>query len=127
MHGELCKVRCSSTGKVLDWPGDVRPEDRCVCCDATGTLRPHVVWFGEMPMEMDRIMAALEACDLFIAIGTSGQIYPAAGFVAEAKRHGRARAVELNLEPTQLSTLFDEQLLGPASEVVPEYVRRLLP
>ena|SRR5689334_14837504 len=88
-------------------------------------MRPDVVWFGEMPREMDRIYEALQACDLFVSIGTSGSVYPAAGFVAEA-RHAGARTVELNLEPSDGATLFAEAFCGPATEVVPAYVERLL-
>ena len=89
-------------------------------------LRPHVVWFGEMPLELDAIHEALAACDLFIAIGTSGQVHPAAGFVEEVRRHGRAHTVELNLEPGALNSRFAEHRQGPASEVVPRYVDELL-
>ena len=85
-----------------------------------------MVWFGEMPLELDAIYQALAACDLFIAIGTSGQVYPAAGFVAEVRRHGRAHTVELNLEPSAVDSLFAERRRGPASEVVPRYVDDLL-
>jgi NAD-dependent deacetylase len=95
----------------------------CGACRAAGRLRPHVVWFGEMPLHLERIYPELAACDLFVAIGTSGQVYPAAGFVAEA---GRAHAVELNLAPSDGHSLFAEQVYGPASEVVPAYVRRML-
>jgi NAD-dependent deacetylase len=88
-------------------------------------MRPDVVWFGEMPREMDKIYAALASCDLFVSIGTSGSVYPAAGFVAEARAAG-AHSVELNLEPSDGASLFDEAYYGPASEVVPEFVDRLL-
>ena len=88
-------------------------------------MRPHVVWFGEMPFEMERISAALASCGLFISIGTSGNVYPAAGFVAEARSRG-ARTVELNLEPSQGETLFAERRYGKASEIVPDYVANLL-
>lgn len=101
MHGELLKVRCSQSGQVLDWTGDVTPEDKCHCCQFPAPLRPHVVWFGEMPLGMDEIYMALSMADIFIAIGTSGHVYPAAGFVHEAKLHG-AHTVELNLERVRL-------------------------
>ncbi len=126
MHGELCKVRCSESGAVYRWEREIAREERCECCGRTGTLRPHVVWFGEMPLEMPRIMEALGRSDLFLAVGTSGHVYPAAGFVAEARWRGRTRTVELNLEPTEVSYLFDERLEGPATVVVPAYVDRLL-
>ena len=88
-------------------------------------MRPDVVWFGEMPREMDRIYAALVACDLFISIGTSGSVYPAAGFVAEARAAG-THTVELNLEPSEGASLFAEALYGSATEIVPAYVEKLL-
>lgn len=126
MHGELLKVRCNACAAVHPWHDDVAPGAACPACAAQDRLRPHVVWFGEMPFEMDRIYAALSACDLFLAVGTSGAVYPAAGFVQEAGLHGGARTVELNLEPSEGSMLFDERHHGPASEIVPAYVDRLL-
>ena len=125
MHGELLKVRCASSGQVLDWTGDITPEDKCHCCQFPQALRPHVVWFGEMPLGMDEIYSALAMADVFIAIGTSGHVYPAAGFVHEAKLQG-AHTVELNLEPSQVNSDFDEKHYGLASSVVPEYVDRML-
>ena len=85
-----------------------------------------VVWFGEMPLEMDRILTALEACDLFVSIGTSGSVYPAAGFVQEVRMTGRAHTVELNLEPSEGHSLFAERHYGPATRVVPAFVDRIL-
>ncbi|WP_130834734.1 Sir2 family NAD+-dependent deacetylase [[Erwinia] mediterraneensis] len=125
MHGELLKVRCTTSGQVLQWTGDLQPEDRCTCCQFPSPLRPHVVWFGEMPLGMDHIYMALEKADLFIAIGTSGHVYPAAGFVHEAKLQG-AHTVELNLEPSQMGSEFAESHYGLASEVVPQFVRTFL-
>lgn len=125
MHCELLKVRCARSGQVLEWKGDVTAEDRCHCCQLSAPLRPHVVWFGEMPLGMDDIYQALATADYFIAIGTSGHVYPAAGFVHEAKLQG-AHTVELNLEPSQVGSEFEEKHYGLASEVVPEYVERLL-
>lgn len=121
MHGELLKARCVYTGKVYDWKGDLASERLCDCCQRSHALRPHIVWFGEMPLEMDRIYSALEKADYFIAIGTSGHVYPAAGFVQYAKEHG-AYTIELNLEPSKVESQFDEKHYGVASEVVPEYV-----
>ncbi len=116
MHGELLKARHVITGAVQDWHGDIPVES---------DLRPHIVWFGEMPLEMDRIEQALDACDLFLSIGTSGNVYPAAGFVSAAKHTG-AHTVELNLQPSLGHNLFDEKILGPATQVVPDYIERLL-
>ncbi len=125
MHGELLKVRCAASGQVLEWKEYVTPEDRCHCCQLSAPLRPHIVWFGEMPLGMDDIYQALATADYFIAIGTSGHVYPAAGFVHEAKLQG-AHTVELNLEPSQVGSEFEEKHYGLASKVVPEYVERLL-
>lgn len=116
MHGELLKARHVVTGAVQPWSTDL---------PADGDLRPHIVWFGEIPLQMRRISEALAACDLFLSIGTSGNVYPAAGFVEEARRAG-AHTVELNLEPSQGHSRFAEKILGPATQVVPDYVERLL-
>lgn len=125
MHGELLKVRCVETGKVYVWREDIHRDSLCQCCTQPQILRPHIVWFGEMPFEMERIYQHLVDADLFISIGTSGNVYPAAGFVEMAKNSG-AHTVELNLDPTKGSTLFDESYLGPAGTIVPEYIHQLL-
>jgi NAD-dependent deacetylase len=124
MHGELMKARCTRCEAVHPWSDDLSTATPCPACGRAGGMRPHIVWFGEMPLEMERIGAALEACGIFVSIGTSGQVYPAAGFVAEVR--GRARTVELNLEPSEGSSLFDEAVHGPATEVVPRFVAELL-
>ena len=124
MHGELAKARCLRCDSVHGWTQDLGTATPCPACGAAGGMRPHIVWFGEMPMEMDVIGAALDRCDVFVSIGTSGQVYPAAGFVAEVA--GRARTVELNLEPSAGTRLFDEARHGPATEVVPRFVQDLL-
>ncbi len=123
MHGELAKARCGACGDVLAWTEPLSTADSCQICETQGQMRPHVVWFGEMPLEMDRIEQALANCDLFVSIGTSGDVYPAAGFAQMAKSIG-AWTVELNLEPSSNSALFDEVHLGFASKVVPEWVDR---
>lgn len=99
MHGKLLKVRCVSSGQILHWTEDVKPDDRCHCSQFPSVLRPHVVWFGEMPLQMDEIYQALALADYFVAIGTSGHVYQAVGFVHEAKLQ-EAHTVELNLEPS---------------------------
>ena len=104
---------------------DLSPETQCTGCGSLGMMRPHVVWFGEMPFETDRIYQALTGCDLFVSIGTSGTVYPAAGFVDEARRQG-AHTVELNLEPSDGYSSFHEAIHGPASVIVPAFVDRLL-
>ena len=125
MHGEMLKTRCSHCSAVQAGREDLSLETACVACGGTGGMRPHVVWFGEMPLEMDLIYDALARCRIFISIGTSGNVYPAAGFVAEARR-ARAHTVELNLEPSEGASLFAERRYGRASEIVPEFVAALL-
>jgi NAD-dependent deacetylase len=125
MHGELLKARCGRCGMVRSWVDDLTVAHACPDCGRAGALRPHVVWFGEMPLGMDLIDRALREADLFVAIGTSGAVYPAAGFVAEARAYG-LRACEINLEAADNADLFDEQRLGPASETVPAWVEELV-
>ena len=124
MHGEMLKARCDRCSNVVECRDDLLVETPCRACGELGTMRPHVVWFGEMPFEMDRIYEALEACDLFVSIGTSGNVYPAAGFVQSARMAG-ARTVELNLEPSEGATLFEEAFYGPAGTVVPDWFAKL--
>ena len=123
MHGELLKACCTRTGRVCDWPGDLAPDEPSPH-HPQGRLRPHIVWFGEMPLSLDRIEAALARCDLFVAIGTSGAVWPAAGFVGTARAAG-ARTMEINLEPTPGRRRFDEGVYGPATETVPAFVAGL--
>ncbi len=125
MHGDLFKARCTACDTVHEWRGDIEVATGSPCCGTSARFRPHVVWFGEMPLEMDRIDAALADCDLFVAIGTSGTVYPAAGFVHEA-RHAGAHTVELNLEPSDGHSLFAERRYGPATAIVPAFVEELL-
>lgn len=125
MHGELLSMFCTRSGERFRITGDITPALRCDCCGATGTLRPDIVWFGEMPYHMDAIERALSRCSLFVSIGTSGNVYPAAGFVSAA-RHAGAHAVELNLEPSATQNAFHEHRYGPATEVVPALVAELL-
>ena len=124
MHGELLKTRCTECGHLFTDREPLTRARACPSCGAAGTLRPHVVWFGEMPLDMDRIYAALETVDLFVAIGTSGTVWPAAGFVREAKAAG-AWTVELTLEPGEVSAMFDERHDGPATQIVPDWAARL--
>lgn len=125
MHGELRKARCTRCLGLTDWDGDFDDETVCSVCSKAGGLRPHVVWFGEMPLYMDEIYAALAQCDVFAAIGTSGHVYPAAGFVDVAWQAG-AQTLELNLEPSQVANNFGEQRYGKATEVVPQWVEDIL-
>jgi NAD-dependent deacetylase len=124
MHGELGKARCDHCGHVAAWRDDLSVATACPSCGRAGGMRPHVVWFGEMPLAMEEIDAALARCDIFVAIGTSGQVYPAAGFVAGVA--GRARTVELNLEPGAMAHAFDERIAGPATSTVPAFFEALL-
>ncbi len=126
MHGELRKGRCEACGRVLNWPGDMTVDSRCPACGRNGLVRPHVVWFGEVPLEMERIFQALDTCALFLSIGTSGNVYPAAGFVAHVRERGVAPTVELNLEPSNGASLFHQTLYGPAGTLVPRFVEALL-
>ncbi|MEO5373901.1 MAG: NAD-dependent protein deacylase [Alphaproteobacteria bacterium] len=126
MHGELLKVRCTDCADVVTWTGDLGLADACPSCGRSGGLRPHIVWFGEMPLEMERIYAALDGCGLFLSIGTSGNVYPAAGFVRQVRTKRSAHTVELNLEPSLGASLFAEAIYGPASAEVPTFVDRVL-
>ena len=124
MHGELKSALCSSCGVRSPWDAPMSDKPPCPVCQAP-SLRPDVVWFGEMPYQMERIYAALAECDLFVSIGTSGAVYPAAGFVQEARGYGAA-TLELNLEPSEGSHHFTESRHGPAGHLVPEWVEDLL-
>jgi NAD-dependent deacetylase len=125
MHGELLRMRCQSCHTVHTMSQDISVGSVCPECAATGTLRPHIVWFGEMPLQLDRVFEALGGCQLFAAIGTSGNVYPAAGFVMEARAAG-AWTVEINLERSAVATAFDEVRIGRAGEQVPRWVDELL-
>lgn len=124
MHGELRSALCAACGARAEWTDALPPGTECGACGAPA-LRPDIVFFGEMPYDMDRIEAALADCDLFVSIGTSGAVYPAAGFVQMA-RHWGAATLEINLEPSQGSFLFEESRMGSASVLVPAWVDGLL-
>ena len=123
MHGEHLGAWCTSCDIRSRWTAPLIDRPACPACTAR-TLRPDVVWFGEMPYRMDEIYAALREADLFVSIGTSGAVYPAAGLVRDARELG-ARTLELNLERSQGSAWFDETRLGPASELVPAWVEEM--
>jgi len=125
MHGELLKARCVACHAITGWREDLGNEASCPACHEPGTMRPHVVWFGEMPLHMEAIEAALATSDLFVAIGTSGSVYPAAGFVAQARDQG-VRTCELNLEPSDNAGMFDMRRYGPASTTVKAWVDEML-
>ena len=125
MHGSHTHVRCIACGAIEPWAQDLAIETPCPACGRTGTLRPNIVWFGEMPHHLDAIAQALAAADAFVAIGTSGAVYPAAGYVAAARRRGLT-TVEFNLEPADNAALFDVAVYGRASETVPRFVDLVL-
>lgn len=125
MHGELNKVVCAACGDVSDCTGNLSVEIVCACCNRPGGMRPYVVWFGEMPRFMDEIMNAIPGADLFVSIGTSGSVYPAAGFAHEARAMG-VPVMELNLEPSDNASIFTGSRYGPAAQVVPGWVREVL-
>jgi len=124
MHGELLKARCLTSCKIFDMPTDFDQETVCPCCQKKGELRPHIVWFGETPLFMGEIQEVVSKADLFVAIGTSGQVYPAAGLVQLAKKYANATTVEINLAPVSQNgikdSFFDYQWTGKASQLVPE-------
>lgn len=124
MHGRHDQAWCTSCDMRWDAPEEMNTDDPCPRC-GEATVRPDIVWFGEMPYHLDEISRHLATADLFAAIGTSGQVYPAAGFVAEARRHG-AHTVEINLLASDVSDQFHEHVLGPATQVVPQWVDRVL-
>lgn len=125
MHGELLKARCLHCQHVSKATADLGPHSHCSACDQRGRLRPHIVWFGEVPLQMDDIYQALSQCTVFASIGTSGNVYPAAGFVEVANAAG-AHTIELNLEASRVRTAFAEHREGPASQLVPAWVEELL-
>ena len=123
MHGELRKARCLTCRTVSPWDEELEPRPPCPACGER-TLRPHIVWFGEEPLRLAAIFEAVDRCGLFLSIGTSGVVYPAAGLVAAAPAH--ARTVELNLEPSQVASAFRERHGGRATDLVPVFVEELL-
>jgi NAD-dependent deacetylase len=125
MHGELLKSRCGRCGDVRECRGDLTISGSCSVCGVRGALRPHVVWFGEMPLLLDAIDAALQRADVFAAIGTSGLVYPAAGFVRQARDCG-VPTIEFNLDETAASSAFDEIRPGKAGDTVPMWVDELV-
>jgi NAD-dependent deacetylase len=125
MHGELKRALCTACGAAPVWEGALSDDPACPRCATAGRLRPDIVWFGEMPYHMDVIEAAIQACDLFVSIGTSGAVYPAAAFVDRARAAG-ARTLEINLDPSAGTPLFDEARHGPAGALVPAWVEGIL-
>lgn len=124
MHGALKGALCAQCDHRWPAPLVMAAGDTCPSC-AAAAARPDIVWFGEMPYDMDEIYDHLATADLFASIGTSGNVYPAAGFVAEARRHG-AQTVEFNLEPSAVGSQFDDIRIGPATQTLPAWVAELL-
>jgi NAD-dependent deacetylase len=124
MHGTLAGALCAQCGHRWPAPSRMTPDTLCPACNGP-SARPDVVWFGEIPYFMEAILDHLAGAELFISIGTSGQVYPAAGFVLAAQETG-ARTIELNLDPSTTSDQFDDTILGPATQTVPALVERLL-
>jgi NAD-dependent deacetylase len=125
MHGELARGWCLACDERFPWTGPMGEAAHCPSCSVEGQVRPDIVWFGEMPYEMDRIEQAVRDCGLFVSVGTSGAVYPAAGFVQTARYCG-AQTLEINLEPSLGSVYFDESRNGPAGRLVPEWVDEVL-
>ena len=125
MHGKHNEARCAACEAVQPWSGELSLETLCPVCGCSGAMRPNIVWFGEMPMHMDRIGDALERANVFVAIGTSGAVYPAAGYVAAARSLG-ITTCELNLEPADNASLFDTAIYGKATETVPRFAEAVL-
>ena len=125
MHGRNTQGWCLACDERFGWKGAMAIDSACPACRAEGRVRPDIVWFGEMPYDMDRIEEALQQCDLFVSIGTSGAVYPAAGYVQTARYCG-AKALEMNLEPSLGSVFFDESRVGKAGELVPAWVDEVL-
>ena len=125
IHGRIDECVCTNCGHLVKTPGDVEGDEPCPQCQMEGMFKPNIVFFGEMPKYMDEVDKMLSACDMFIAIGTSGVVYPAAGFVRQAKWHG-AKTCLFNLDPCENSSAFDEEILGKASQTFPKFVEDLI-
>ncbi len=125
IHGRIDEALCLNCGYILNSWDSVNMETQCPHCEKTGTFKPNIVFFGEMPLYMYEVEKKLRECDLFISIGTSGVVYPAAGFVHTAKYYG-ADTIEFNLEETSNNYLFDRHIKGKCSKTLPDFVKALL-
>lgn len=125
MHGELLKIRCQKSEKVFESTTPIDENVLCPCCGQKGMLRPHIIWFGEMPLELPKIFDLLKKCQLFIAIGTSGKVYPAASFVQEARKYG-AYAININEEESENEIFFHRVIRGKASFETEKLVKEIL-
>lgn len=125
MHGELLKIRCQKSEKIFESPTPLDENVSCPCCGKKGMLRPHIVWFGEIPLDLPKIFDLLKKCQLFIAIGTSGTVYPASSFVQEVRRYG-AYAININLEASENEIYFHRTIKGSASLETERLVEEIL-
>lgn len=126
MHGRLKEGRCVETGKVYPWENDMDQSSICPCCNKKGNVRPNIVWFGELPVDLPLIFQALDKADYFLSIGTSGNVYPAGGFAQHVTMRGDSKLVEFNVEESEISHLFQDHRIGPASKTVPLYILELM-
>lgn len=126
MHGRLKEARCIDTGKIIPWDGDLDQSDKCPCCDKKGNLRPNIVWFGELPIDLPLIFQALDTTHHFLSIGTSGNVYPAGGFAQHVQMRGGVQLAEFNIDDSEITHLFQEHHKGPATETVPAFVDNML-
>ena len=125
IHGQINQIVCMNCGHVFETWGDITSEDKCKNCQTIGMLKPNIVFFGENLVYMNKVDSMLKSCDLFISVGTSGVVYPAAGFVQIAKMFG-ADTIELNMEKTSNNLLFDRHIYGPAGTTLPALVKKIL-
>lgn len=125
IHGQINQIVCMNCGHISETWSDISSEDVCERCGISGMLKPNIVFFGENLLYMDKVYNLLHKCDLFISVGTSGVVYPAAGFVQTAKIFG-ADTIELNMEQTSNNHLFDRHIYGPAGTTLPQFVDELL-
>jgi len=126
MHGRLKEARCVDTGKVFQREEDLSATDACPCCEKKGNLRPNIVWFGELPIDLPLIFQALDNTDYFLSIGTSGNVYPAGGFAQHVQMRGNVELAEFNVEKSEISHLFQQHMTGPATQTVPAFVESML-
>lgn len=126
MHGKLKEARCVETGQVIPWTQDLDISIKCPCCNQKGNLRPNVVWFGELPIDLPLIFQALDTTDYFLSIGTSGNVYPAGGFAQHVQMRGGVQLTEFNIDDSEISHLFQVHQKGLATQTVPLFVENLI-
>jgi len=129
LHGELLKARCykiscKNNSRIIDWDGPISNNIFCEKCNSTYEIRPHVVWFGEQPLDLEKIYSSLKACEIFISIGTSGTVFPAADFINQVNTN--CKTIEINISETKISKYFKENYFGTAASKVPEILKSLI-